>query len=98
MLEGIMMQVLTERARQERLKKEGRFKYTPNEVPLVRSYAMLAEEMGEVARGILAISGYVQEELTIDDVRTELIQVMAIAAAMVEGIETEDPDRLVLAT
>lgn len=96
MLEGILRNVVKERARQERLKKEGRFKYTPDEVPLIRSFAMLAEEMGEVARCALAISGYVQEELTVDDCRTELIQVMAIAAAMVEAIESGDPERLAL--
>ena len=82
-----MMKVLRERARQDRLKKEGRFKNTPDEVPLIRSYAMLSEEMGEVARCILAMDGWVQEELTDEDCHKELIQVMAIAAAMVEGIE-----------
>jgi hypothetical protein len=42
------------------------------------------------------MEGYVQEKLTVDDARKELIQVAAIAVAMVEGIQTNDPDKLVI--
>lgn len=86
----ILDQIEKERLRQEHLKRDGRFKYTPDEVPLIRSTAMLTEELGEVARAALAVSGYVQEELTLDDCRKELIQVAAVAMAMVEGIDRDE--------
>ena len=89
-IQSILNDVYNERVRQNRLKLQGRFKYTPNEVPLVRSHAMLSEECGEVARAALAVSGYVQEDLTLDDCRKELIQVAAIAIAMVQGIDEGD--------
>jgi len=86
----VLHDIRNERVRQEALKVEGRFKYTPDEVPLVRSHAMLSEECGEVARCALAVSGYVQEDLTLDDAYKELIQVAAIASAMAEGIIRDD--------
>lgn len=86
----VLHAIRNERVRQEALKAEGRFKYTPDEVPLVRSHAMLSEECGEVARCALAISGYVQEGLTVDDCYKELVQVAAIATAMAEGILRDD--------
>src|SRR4051794_31281512 len=82
----VLHSIRNERVRQETLKEEGRFKYTPDEVPLVRSHAMLSEECGEVARCALAVSGYVQEDSTLDDCFKELIQVAAVATAMAEGI------------
>lgn len=87
MLRDILTEVGRERRRQILLKHDGRFKYTPAEVPAVRAAAMLTEECGEVARAALAVSGYVQETLTMADLRTELIQVAAVAVAMVEGID-----------
>jgi NTP pyrophosphatase (non-canonical NTP hydrolase) len=95
--DGILNVVKKERQRQEALKKEGRFSFTPDEVPLSRSYEMLMEEVGEVARCILSIDGYVPEVFTVHDCRSELIQVAAIAVAMVEWIETQEPDKLSLA-
>jgi hypothetical protein len=86
----VLHSIRNERVRQEALKVEGRFKYTPDEVPLVRSHAMLSEECGEVARCALAVSGYVQEDLTLDDAFKELIQVAAIATAMAEAILRDD--------
>jgi hypothetical protein len=92
----ILLQVKEERARQDDLKAEGRFDHTPNEVPLFVSYGMVSEEVGEVARCILAMDGYVSEKLTVDDARKELIQVAAIAVAMIEGIDTQDADKLTI--
>lgn len=83
----VLNEVHAERARQIGLKRAGRFAYTPDEVPLIRGHAMLSEECGEVARAALAASGYVQESLTVTDVRKELVQVAAVAVAMVEGID-----------
>jgi NTP pyrophosphatase (non-canonical NTP hydrolase) len=92
----VLLAIKEERGRQDTLKVEGRFEHTPNEVPLLVGYGMLCEEVGEVARCILSMEGYVQEKLTVDDARKELIQVAAIAVAMVEGIQTNDPDKLVI--
>lgn len=86
-VDDILDDVFRERQRQNALKAAGRFKYTPNEVPLTHSCVMLSEEVGEVARGALAVGGYVQEELTLADVRKELVQVAAIAVAMIQGID-----------
>lgn len=94
-LNRVLAYVKAERGRQEEMKAAGRFKFTPDEVPLIRSFAMLSEEVGEVARDILSVSGYVQEERGLDDVRKELIHVAAIAVAMIEGIETFDHDHLI---
>jgi len=76
----------SERKRQHALKAEGRFKYTPSEVPAVRGSAMLSEENGEVARAALAISGFVQEDLTPADYFKECVQVAAVAMALAEGV------------
>lgn len=86
-LEYVLTEVGSERKRQNLLRDQGRFKYTPAEVPLVRGAVMLTEEVGEVARAALAVSGYVQEELTLADLRGELVQVAAVAVAMIEGID-----------
>jgi NTP pyrophosphatase (non-canonical NTP hydrolase) len=82
----VLQEIGRERMRQHRLKSEGRFKYTPSEVPPIRGHAMLSEECGEVARAALALSGYVQENLTIDDLYTECIHVAAVAMAMAQGL------------
>jgi hypothetical protein len=92
----VLLQIKEERGRQDTLKARGRFDHTPDEVPLFVSYGMLSEEIGEVARCILAMDGYVSEKLTVDDCRKELIQVAAIALAMVEGIQTQDADKLTI--
>lgn len=95
-VEGVLRTVFLERARQDKLKSEGRFKNTPNEASLFKAHAMLSEEMGEIARCILSQSGEVQEKLTVDDLRKELIQLAAVAVAIVEGIEERQADRLPL--
>lgn len=77
-----------ERARQEELKAEGRFAYTAADPALdEHKLAMLTEEVGEVAREILALAGIVQESATRAKLRRELIQVAAIAVAWVEALE-----------
>lgn len=86
-LQNVLQAVRGERERQELLKNDGRFQNTPDEVELLDSYAMLSEEVGEVARSILGSMGRVQEQLTVWSVREELVQVAAIAVAMIEGID-----------
>lgn len=89
-METALAGVRNERYRQVRLKEQGRFTHTPDEVSLERGYLMLAEEFGEVSTAIQSVNGSVQEELTLKDVRKELIQVAAIAVAMVEGIDNNE--------
>jgi hypothetical protein len=56
---------------------------------------MLSEECGEVARGALAVSGYVQEDIGLTELYAECVQVAAVAMAIAEGIisgtATADP-------
>lgn len=75
-----------ERVRQENLKTAGRFDYTPNEVSPEAGYLMLVEEVGEVAR---ELQGGWDSAKTLDALEKELIQVAAIALAIVEGLNGE---------
>lgn len=86
----ILQEVGAERLRQLTLKAEGRFTYTPDEPDYPLALAMLLEEVGEVSRCVLAIGGDVQESLTPADMRKELIQVCAVAEAMIEGIDRRE--------
>lgn len=83
----VLGEVSLECDRQFRLKEEGRFSYTPDQVPSLMGLAMLTEEVGEVAREVLALTGDVQESGDIFRLRTELIHVAAIAVAMIMGID-----------
>jgi NTP pyrophosphatase (non-canonical NTP hydrolase) len=76
-----------ERARQERLREEGRFKETcaSATMPDLTRLAVLAEEFGEVARAVLE-----QEDANDKhgkDLRKELVQVAAVAVAWIEGLD-----------
>lgn len=86
-LERVLIQVGSERKRQVILREQGRFRNTPAEAPPLEAAAMLTEEVGECARAAMAVSGLVQEGLTWEDFRKELIQVAAVAVAIVEGID-----------
>lgn len=72
-----------ERIRQERLRAEGRFRYTPDspDAHPFHKLAMLIEEVGEVAEALQQLP-----EPDHDAVKKELIQVAAIATAWLEGI------------
>lgn len=83
----VLADISDERLRQHRLKADGRFRYTPDEVAPILGHAMLSEECGEVARAALATAGdLVQETLTGEDLYKELVQVAAVAMAMAEGL------------
>jgi hypothetical protein len=81
--------ITKERARQVKLKTIGIFDHTPDEVPVIEGQLMLMEEVGEVARCILAVTGQASiqdSNLTEADLFKELTQVAAVACAMMEGM------------
>lgn len=71
--------VASERMRQDR-------KWGPSASRPVPSLRILIEEVGEVAKAM-------QDE-TDDELRAELVQVAAVAVAMVEGIDRGDVPRV----
>lgn len=88
----VLADVATERLRQEQLKAAGRFEFTAADYPGLadtEKLAMLAEEVGEVARCIQERAGNVNdggEKPSRDDLRTEVIQCAAIATAWAEAL------------
>lgn len=81
--------VMEERIRQETLRVEGRFRYTcaDPEMSPGDKLACLAEEFGEVARAMLHERGLVADGG--GELRTELIQVAAVAVAWAESLTPE---------
>jgi len=88
--------IVIERQRQDKLKADGRFKYTcaDLEMTLSQKVAVLTEEVGEVARATLEINALVSRET--DDhtelrhaLRKELVQVAAISLAWIESLVEE---------
>ena len=80
----ILLDVLTERDRQDRLRDQGKFGYTARD--LMESHvwwpdglAVLMEEVGEVAKAL--------NDDDINGIRVELVQVAAVAVAMIEGLD-----------
>lgn len=89
-LDNILGEIGNERLRQEKLKHEGRFKYTcaDKEITHLENLAVLTEEFGEAAHDVNeAIGGHTQ--LDVKALRTELIQIAAVCAAWVEKIDNE---------
>lgn len=94
--EHVLNEVARERLRQETLKAEGRFRHTCADRGMDdgEKLACIVEEVGEVARAMLG-----NRRLTLDggDLRSELIQVAALAVAWAESIpapaEDGDPHR-----
>lgn len=78
-------------ARQILLRAQGRFTHTPKDsgVPDFVKFGILSEELGEVARCVLANSRLVQESASVDNLREELVQVAAIAVAWLETPELQ---------
>jgi NTP pyrophosphatase (non-canonical NTP hydrolase) len=78
-----------ERARQHRLKAEGRFQYTPSDDELTdwQRLGMILEEVGEVARNLLARDGLVTDgDPTDTALAKELSQVAALSVAWMERL------------
>lgn len=79
-----MDDILVERSRQDRLKEEGRFKFTaadPDVSDMTR-LSFITEEVGEVARCCLGDLGIVQDG---GGLHKEVTQIAAIALAWLEG-------------
>jgi len=85
----IYKEIEHEISRQVLLQEQGRFRHTPKDstLPTTFKFGMLAEELGEVARCVLANAGLVQEKPSVDNLREELVQVAAIAVAWLESPE-----------
>lgn len=86
-LYNTLHEVEVEILRQARLKTEGRFSHTVSDpVPNMWKNAMLGEEVGEVAREVLALEGIVQEKGDLKALRKELIHVAALATSWANSI------------
>lgn len=86
----MILDVLEERDRQEEMREAGRFKQTcadPAMDPYV-AVAVLGEEFGEVARAVLSAEGNANDGG--GDLRSELVQVAAVAVAWIEGIDARE--------
>jgi hypothetical protein len=91
--EHVLKLVEIERRRQERLKAEGRFKYTCADPEMTNdeSYLVLGEEFGEVARQVLNDPSRTGErsydgEYAKQDLINELVQVAAVSVAWAERL------------
>jgi hypothetical protein len=87
--DGIWLDIITERFRQERLCAQGKFPATlahKGALPMAACLAVLAEEFGEVARPVaddLCKPGTLDR----DHLREELIQLAACCVAWVEQLD-----------
>ena len=90
----VLGRIIAERRRQEELAKAGKLPFTCAD-PLLDSggdhalkMAVLMEEVGEVAKEVYERSVYeVEEEDPNAKLRTELVQVAAVAVAWLEALE-----------
>jgi len=93
MFTSVIYSVQLEMKRQQKLKEQGRFKYTCRDPEMSdgERLAVLVEEVGETARAILE-----KEDLSHDKhhshLREELIQVAAVALSWVEGLDDRARD------
>lgn len=81
--------ILRERSRQERLKAAGKFEFSCADDGLndYERYSILGEEFGEVGHELN--EGIPGGHADIEKLRTELIQVAAVAVAWVEHIDKQ---------
>jgi hypothetical protein len=79
-----------ERHRQEVLKAAGRFKFTCADVEMtnLERYAVLMEEIGEVARVLVESSG-LANDIHGKGLRKELVQCGAVIIAWLEGLDAD---------
>lgn len=90
----VTIDVKQEINRQDQLKLDGKFKYTPRDkvttdggiLTDAAKLAMLVEEVGEVATCVLSKENLVSESLTAIDLYGELKQVAAVAIAWMESL------------
>lgn len=100
-LQRVFHRVLVERQRQDRLKEQGKFRFTCADDGLIDSekYVVLGEEFGEVGRAVLnelALSTdysempeSAQSLMVLTQLRKELTEVAAVACAWLESLELE---------
>jgi hypothetical protein len=84
-IDEVFNAVITERSRQYALKMGGRFRQTVNEMlDDNEKLSVLAEEFGEVAKEVCEINhGNVHD---CENLKAELVQVMAVCCAWLEGM------------
>ena len=84
----ICEEILDERARQERLRAEGKFTHTAASPDLPDGYRLtaLVEEVGEAAEAVLERNGFIGKPKG-TDLRKELVQVAAVAVAWIEALD-----------
>lgn len=84
----VLEDVRRECARQDELKKAGRFKHHcgDKEMSDPERFAVLGEEVGEVARAVLEL-GKLANDKHGKELRKELIQVAAVCTKWVEGMD-----------
>lgn len=88
-LEHVLTLIGSERKRQLVLKAQGRFEYTASDdgITDAQRLAMIVEEVGEVARNVLARDGMVTDGDASDaELRKELCQVAALCASWMERL------------
>ena len=97
-LSKAMGAVVAERSRQEKLKAEGRFAVScadrgEGELSHAERLTVRVEEVGEVAREVLAYAARVPAPLdvteTIEALRGEVVQVAAVALAWIQALDAE---------
>lgn len=92
-LANIYQDVLEERARQEQLKAEGKFRYSCADLECTDDikHRYLTEEVGEVSRELNERETALWKGVPYDsaNLRAELIQVAAVAVAWVEALDKE---------
>ena len=84
----ILLDIIEERHRQDRLKAEGRFAHTCADAEMsAGSKALcLGEEFGEVCRAVLESQGDTNDRHN-TELRKELVQVAAVAVAWLESLD-----------
>lgn len=84
--DDIWLDILVERARQEELKKEGRFPFTcADDIPVTEKFAILMEEIGEVARAVVEEADLCNDKHD-EDLRKELVQCATVILGWLESL------------
>lgn len=88
MIKDVLNDVHHECARQLELKASGRFRYTCADPEMTdpERLAVLMEEVGEAARAVLEM-GNLANDTHRTELRKELVQVAAVAASWVAGMD-----------
>lgn len=89
----IFSDIFDERARQNKLKEQGRFPYTcaDKELSNFQKASILGEEMGEVHCAALNQAKLSTDSKDRHNLRKELVQVCAVAVAWIEALDNEQP-------